>query len=554
MNSLRKLVGTIVLVAAVAAAASAAPVHKALAPITTSSGAVAGMVLPSGVKAWYGVPFAKPPTGALRWQPPQPISWQGVWNADRKGAECMQVLRPHGINHYFGEEATSEDCLYLNIWAPQSAGATSKLPVVVFIYGGGYTIGSSGSPLYAGENVARNNAVFVNFNYRVGVLGFLSHPELTAEQGGHSGNYAFLDQVAALKWVHDNIARFGGDPSRVVIMGQSAGAGSVVQQTFSPLAKGLFRGAVMSSGCNWEGAQTSLADGERNGLEIQKRLNAASLAEMRDIPADRIIALQNESQVGVNVNTGVRAGAVIDGWFMPKAPLDLLRAGQANDVALIAGFNQDEAVSALMNATSVEDYAAIARRMYGADADAFLKLYPVSSTADIKRVGGQVARESGLENNARTCAQLQSQHHKSPLWINQFSRRHSYAPGAKIADQDLSTIGAYHTADIPFWFGNLDVFNSLRTTRAWTADDRALSSAMMGSLIAFAATGNPQTAAVQWPAWTAGNEVKVEFGTAAPAAMVKLNVAGLTWLKAHPPQAVTAAPGTGGRVGNGPRD
>jgi len=552
MNSWQTLVGATLLVTA--AAGSAAPVQKPLAQVATRSGAVAGMTLPSGVKAWYGVPFAKPPTGTLRWQPPQPVSWQGVWNADRKGPECMQVLRPHGINHYFGEEATSEDCLYLNIWAPAKASAQSKLPVIVFIYGGAYTIGSSGSPLYAGENVARSNAVFVNFNYRVGVLGFLSHPELTAEQSGHSGNYAFLDQVAALKWVHDNIERFGGDPSRVVIMGQSAGAGSVVQQTFSPLTKGLFRGAVMSSGCNWEGAQQSLADGERNGLEIQKRLGAASLTDMRDIPADRIIALQNESQVGVSVVSGVRAGAVIDGWFMPKALLELLHAGQANDVALIAGFNRDEAVSALMNATSVEDYAAIARRLYGADADALLKLYPVASAADIKLVGGQVARESGLENNARSCAQLQSQHHKSRLWINQFSRRHSYALGAKVADQDLSTIGAYHTADIPFWFGNLDVFNSLRKTRAWTASDRDLSRLMMDSLIAFAATGNPQTAAVQWPAWTAASEVKLEWGAAAPAAVVKLNTAGLTWLKSHPAQAVTAAPGTGGRVGNGPRD
>lgn len=538
-----------------AAVVDAAPVQRPLPAVRTTGGDVAGLVLPSGVKAWYGVPFAKPPTGELRWQPPQPLSWQGVWNADRKAPECMQVLRPHGINHYFGEEATSEDCLYLNIWAPPRATPASRLPVIVFIYGGGYTIGSSGSPLYAGEQLAHRGAVFVNFNYRVGVLGFLAHPELSAEQGGHSGNYAFLDQVAALQWVHDNIARFGGDPSRVVIMGQSAGAGSVVQQTFSPLAKGLFRGAVMSSGCNWEGAQPSLAEGEQNGLQIQKRLGAGSLAQLRDIPADRIIALQNEWQVGVSVSSGVRAGPIIDGRFMPRPLLQMLGDGQANDVALIAGFNKDEAVSALMNAGSVAEYAALAQQLYGDAAPAFLQLYPVASAADIKRVAGQVAREAGLENNARSCARLQTQHHKSGIWINQFSRRHSYAPGAVVADQDLAVIGAYHTADIPFWFGTLDVFNSLRTTRAWTAADRELSTLMMDSLIAFAATGNPQTKDVRWPAWTPASEVKVEFGGAGgQAVVVPLNLPGLDWLKAHPARPVTAAPGTGGRVGNGPRD
>src|SRR5579883_3482223 len=243
-----------------------------LPPIRTDSGLIAGQTLPSGVKAWLGIPFAKPPIGALRWRPPQPIRWEGVWNADRKMPECMQVLRPHNINHYFGEEATSENCLYMNIWAPANAHAGSNLPVIAFIYGGGGTIGSSGIALYGGEPIAKSGkAVFVNFNYRVGILGFMAHPELTREQGGHSGNYAYLDQNAALKWIHDNIAKFGGDPNKVLIMGQSAGAGSVVAQIFSPLSHGLFSTAVMSSGCNWDNNPVPLADGEKVGLEIQQR-------------------------------------------------------------------------------------------------------------------------------------------------------------------------------------------------------------------------------------------------------------------------------------------
>ena len=534
----------------------ALPVEKAVAPLQTSSGTVVGMALPSGVKAWYGVPFAAPPTGALRWQLPQERSWKGVWNADRKMPECMQVLRPHEINHYFGEEATSEDCLYMNIWAPGSATSRSKLPVIVFIYGGGGTIGSSGSALYAGENVAKRNAVYVNFNYRVGVLGFMAHPELTKEQGGHSGNYAYLDQNAALKWIHANIARFGGDPARVVIMGQSAGASSVIQQTFSPLSKGLFSGAVMSSGCSWGSATaTSLAEGEKNGLEIQKRLGAANLAEMRSLPADRIIAAQAEFQVGVSI-TGVRASGVIDGYFMPKSQADLLKAHEINDVPIIASFNHDESVNALMSAQSVDEYRGIARRMYGVDADAFLELYPVNSVADIRSVAGQAARENGLESNARNCAVLQTQYNQSKAYIDTFSKRHSYAPDVKIADQDLATIGAYHTADIPFWFDTLDAFNLMRSTRVWTPADRELSSKMMGALLAFAATGNPSTQDVEWPAWTSANEVKVEFGgSGKPVAVVRLNAKGIDWLKAHPAQAVTAAPGTGGaRSGGGPRD
>ncbi len=538
------------------AAASAASVERPLPPVKTAAGSVAGFVLPTGVKAWWGVPFAQAPVGALRWQPPKSLTWAGVWNADRKGPECMQVLRPHDINHYFGEEASSEDCLYLNIWAPASARLGAKLPVVVFLYGGGGTIGSSGMANYGGDTLAQRGVVFVNFNYRVGVLGFLAHPELSKEQGGHSGNYAYLDQVAALQWIHDHIAQFGGDPSRVVIMGQSAGAGSVVQQLASPLAKGLFSGAVMSSGCNFNGTQATLAEGERNGLQIQQRLGAANLEALRNLPADRIVTAQTEFQVGVNVASGIRATAVIDGRFMPRSVREQVEAGSMNDVPLIAGFNHDESVNALMNAQSIDEYRGIARRMYGADADAFLAMYPVQRVEDIRTVAGQVAREGGLEANARSCAQMQAAHAKSKAYVNLFSRRHSYAPGVRIADQDLATVGAYHTADIPFWFGTLDVFNSLRPTRAWTAFDRELSSTMQDALVAFAATGSPSTKAVNWPAWSPANEQKLEWGGAGGTAqVVPVGAARIDWLLKHPAKPVDVAPGTGGnRIGNGPRD
>jgi para-nitrobenzyl esterase len=522
-------------------------------PVVTAGGPVAGTRLDSGVKAYLGVPFAAPPTQDLRWKPPQPIAWRGVWTADHKGPECIQVLRPHNINHYFGEEASSEDCLYMNIWAPAKAAPGGHLPVIVFIYGGGNTIGSSGMANYDGEAMAKRGAVFVNFNYRVGILGFMAHPELTREQGGHSGDYAYLDQNAALRWVHDNIAQFGGDPSKVVIMGQSAGAGGVSAQIFSPLSKGLFRGAVMSSACSYTDRSflggSSLGAGEQIGLEIQKRLGAASLADMRLVPADKILAIQSESQVGANVQ-GLRAGPVIDGYFMPKSKLDTLKAHEANDVPIIASSNHEDldAGNPLARVKTLADYQALAAKLYGADAPAFLKLYPASSDAQVYEAGMKAAREQGLEASSRTCAQLQAQYNRSPTYIDLFAHTHPYAPGVKFADQDPATAGAYHTADIPYWFDTLDKYNLFRTTRAPKPWDRELTDRMTGALIAFAETGDPSTPAMPWTAWSKAREQKLVMDDRTH--MVDLDVKGMDWLAAHPPAPL--APAAPGRAG--PRD
>ena len=519
-------------------------------PVKVQGGPVAGTRLESGVKAYLGVPFAKPPVHDLRWRAPQPITWKGVWNADHKGPECIQVLRPHNINHYFGEEPSSEDCLYLNLWAPAGAKPGAKLPVIVFIYGGGNTIGSSGMANYDGEAVARRGALFVNFNYRVGILGFMAHPELTKEQGGHSGDYAYLDQNAALRWIHDNIAAFGGDPDKVVITGQSAGAGAVAAQIFSPLSKGLFRGAMMSSACNFANSGASLQQGEQIGLEVQKRLGAASLDDMRQVPADKLLALQAETQVGVNV-PGVRVGPVIDGYFMPRSKLEALQAHAVNDVPIIASSNREDidASNALVRSRTVADYKDMAGRMFGADAPAFLALYPVSSDAEVRQTALRAAREMGLQANNRACAQLQARYNASPAYVDLFTHVQPYAAGLKLEDLDPATAGAYHTADIPYWFGTLDKYNWLRHTRDWTPGDRALSDEMMDSLIAFARTGDPSTAAVKWPAWKASDEQMMDFDIGPRA--IPMNVKGLDWLAAHKPAPI-ANPGA--PVNAGPRD
>jgi para-nitrobenzyl esterase len=530
-----------------------------IAPLTTEGGLVAGKVLDSGVRAWFGVPFAKPPINALRWAPPQPISWKGVWTADRKAPECMQVLRPHNINHYFGEEATAEDCLYVNIWAPPGSKAGDKLPVIVFIYGGGGTIGSAGSAMYDGENMAKKGVVFVTIAYRLGILGWMAHPELTREQGGHSGNYAYLDQNAALKWIHANIGQFGGDASHVVITGQSAGAGSVAAQLHSPMSKGLFSGAMMSSVCSvgTPGAGTSLADAEKTGLEIQKRLGASSLEDLRYVPADKIVQIQSESQVGYSNTTGVRTGAITDGYFTPASKEELAKTHQMSDVPIIGNFNSGESASPLQKATTVAEYNAIAAQMYGDDAPAFLKLYPVKSDADIKAVAAKVAREAAIANATRNCGVNQTAYNKAPAYLDMFNHRYTYTAGAKIADVNTATVGVYHNADIPYWFGNLDIFNIFRKTRDLTPADRTLSDEMQDSLIAFAKTGNPQTAAVKWPAWTPKNDVFVNFGDN-DIKVEHFNTKAMTWLAAHPAKGAVQPGGGQGApgvvAGAGPRD
>jgi para-nitrobenzyl esterase len=500
-------------------------------PIRTESGLVAGTRLDSGIRAYLGIPFAQPPVGPLRWRPPAPVRWGGIWNADRLGPECIQVLRPHNINHYFGEEPSSEDCLYLNIWAPAKPAA--RRPVIVFLYGGGFTIGSAGMANYGGEAVASAGAIFVSLNYRVGALGFMAHPDLSREQGGHSGNYGLMDQNAALRWVHANIARFGGDPGKVLIIGQSAGAASVAAHIFSPKSRGLFRAAAMLSGCNFTSDGPSLAEAEKIGTQIQQRLGAASLQALRDLPADRILAVQTESQVGARIE-GIRVnGPIVDGDFLPRPKREAIAAGAQAPVPILAAYTSDDIdipSNPISRAKTLAEFRATARALYGDDADGFLKLYPVARDEDVPRVALDAARTAGFETSASLCARAQGP--RASAWIAQFSRKHPYVPGVRIADQDPATIGAYHTADVPYWLGTLDAYNWQRPTRAWTGWDRQLSDMMLRSLIALAETGKPRVAGLAWPVWSPGAERKLVLGDSA--LPVPMNSERLEWHARHP--------------------
>lgn len=481
-------------------------------PVTIDAGAISGKLLSSGVRAYFGVPYAAPPVVDLRWREPHPVpSWRGVYHADRFAPQCIQILRPSNINHYFGHEATSEDCLYLNIWAPPGSDAKSKAPVIVWIHGGGFTIGSPSMANYGGENLAKKGVVYVSIAYRLGGFGFMAHPALTAESArGASGNYGFLDQIAALQWIQKNIAKFGGDPSRVIVAGQSAGAGSAFALQTSPLAKGLIHGIVgMSGGGVRAGADpVPLQEAEKAGLEMQRAMQVSSLQELRAVPADRLLAAQAEFQLGGTAGT-VRFRPAVDGYFWTRAPREVFAAGEQVDVPLVLGFTRDESSNELRSSTSVDAYQAAARKYFGARADEFLRLYPVTGEVGVAEIGAQAARDGGMATSIRSWAVAQRQKGREPVYIYMYAHGHPYASGARFADLNPATAGAYHTSEVPYFLLTQDVYNRLRETRAWTEADRRLADQMSDLLIAFARTGRPRTDALQLPAFDSNEVVTV---------------------------------------------
>jgi para-nitrobenzyl esterase len=478
-------------------------------PVAIDSGLIAGKTLTSGVRAYFGVPFAAPPVRRNRWREPQPVSpWTGVYNADRFAPECIQPLRSSHANHYFGEEPTSEDCLYLNIWAPPGVGA-GKRPVVVWIYGGGFGIGSSSMANYAGESLAKKGVVYVGLNYRVGPFGFLAHPALTAESPRHaSGNYGLLDQLAALRWIQRNIAGFGGDPGNVTIVGQSAGAMSVSALQASPLGKGLFRKVVGMSGSllappGLFGTVTPLASAEQAGLRLQALLKVDSLDALRAVPADRV--LQAGQQIG-------GYGLVIDGWALPAQPSRLFADGRQSDTPILIGFTRDESFSPISQAHTLADYRAEAQRLYGQRAEDFLKLYPAANDAEVRSAATIAGRDGSVAMAQHSWAEAQAATGKAPVYAYMFSRVQPYAPGITFLDHDPATVGAYHAGDIPYWLQTLDSLNLFRTTRNWTTLDRDLADRMSNAIVAFAERGEPRGPGLDWPKYDAHSQRIIEFG------------------------------------------
>jgi para-nitrobenzyl esterase len=445
----------------------------------------------AGLTVYRGVPFAAPPMGDLRWRAPQPAAkWEGVRKADTFAPQCVQG--GFGPPPEPGKgPAMSEDCLYLNVWTPAKS-LTAKVPVLVWIYGGGFNGGATSIPTYSGEVLARKGVVLVSIGYRVGPIGFLAHPELSAESPEHvSGNYGLLDMIAALKWVRKNIGAFGGDPNKVTIFGESAGGIAVSMLCASPLAKGLFDGAVSESGGSFGPPRPSgqpgenmrvLADAERGGQQFATAAGATSIADLRKLPAEKITA----SMRGL-------AWPIIDGWVIPTDQYTLYAAKKFNDVPVLIGYNSDEGAS-FSPPHSPKEYIDGVHKRYDAFADRLLTAYPTSETA-VSKTARDLARDAAFGWHTWIWARLQSQLGKSKVYYYYFDQHPENAAG----------IGAPHGREVAYVFGHLgDLQNETPT-----AGDHVISDAMVTYWTNFAKYGTPNGKGA--PAWPAFNDTKPEL-------------------------------------------
>jgi para-nitrobenzyl esterase len=467
------------------------------APVQTESGLVSGYLNKNtGVIAFKGIPFAAPPVGELRWKPPQPaIPWKGVRACVRFSASPMQPKPVSflmiGPEFVVPQEPLSEDCLYLNIW---TAGVSDgeKKPVLVWIYGGGFITGGSAAPGYSGEALAQQGIVFVSFNYRLGIFGFLAHPALTAESSHHSsGNYALMDMIAALQWVKKNISAFGGDPDRITIAGQSAGSASVNCLLASPPAKGLFQGAIGESGSlvleNPLLHMRTLSDAEKEGERIATKLNASNLSSMREIPADEI----QKKTVGF-------FAPIVDGWIMPASVAGMYLKNSQLHVPLMTGWNGDEGF--VFGILSKENFAKQAKD-FGPDSNLFKKYFPANT--DSESVASQIAlavdKTIGVSQYA--WAMEQNKNHTAKTFLYLFTRKPP-------AEGDKKRLGAYHTAEIGYALNNLDSIQ-----RAWEPVDRQLENQMSSYWVQFVKSGDPNKPGLpHWGSFSDGDPQAIVFG------------------------------------------
>lgn len=488
-------VAAVILGFAVAGAACAAQKESPKNIVLTDSGRLAGVRSKDGkVVSYKGIPFAATPVGKLRWTPPEPPApWQGVREADKFGASCMQ--HEHGdmlpwTQEYLDKNETSEDCLFLNVWTPRNEPAAG-LPVVVYVHGGAFTEGSGAVPVYDGEQLARQGIVVVTINYRLGVFGFLAYPDLTRVSAHHSsGNYALLDQIAALKWVKTNIKQFGGDPEHVLVWGQSAGAASVEALIASPLSANLFHAAMADSGIGLLRGGANLEKAEENGRKFAESLHANSIDELRALPADALLkASQGPS----------RFGPIVDGWVVTAPAQELNASGGDNDVPIITGYQAGDGALFAPKPTSLEQWHQQARQQFGDKAEEFEKLYPAATLEDAKAMGVQAWQDRDRVSMWMWASRRQ-QHHKAAVYTYYFDRA--------IPWPEHPEFGAFHSGELPYFFLNLQVLN-----RPWQPVDRTLAKAASEYLKKFAANGDPNTKGLpQWPATYADTPKVMELG------------------------------------------
>ena len=484
--------------------------------VKTANGTVESTVPPKdGVRSFKGIPFAQPPVGDLRWREPQPAkNWPEVRNADTFGPACMQRLSPNA-DYWFRGGGMSEDCLYLNVWTPAKSGR-EKLPVLVYIFGGGFQNGDGSEPRYDGESMARKGIVAVSLNYRTNIFGFFVHPELTKESPHHaSGNYGLLDQVAALRWVQQNIAAFGGDPKRVTIAGESAGSISVSALMASPLSRDLMAGAICESGAAIASLPPRpLAEAEQNGVKFAAAAGAESLAALRAIPAQQLQDAAAKAQ-------GIRFSTAMDGYFLSKTLTEIALAGEQAKIPLLAGSNTEEqGVRSVLAGgdPTPETLADAIKKFYGDKAEPVLKAYAATTTDEVFEAAMHLASARFISYGTWKWTELHMQTGGKPVYRYLYAKvRPAYlgmpgqpppatpaagqageAAGRGGAQQVQAPRGAVHSAEIQYAMGNLD----LDKRYTWEPADYDVSKTMQAYFVNFIKTGNPGGPGLPpWPAY-----------------------------------------------------
>ncbi|OCK75374.1 alpha/beta-hydrolase [Lepidopterella palustris CBS 459.81] len=495
--------------------------HSPCAPVTVESGLLSGLHFPNKTRAFLGVPYGAPPVEDLRWRPPQrPLPWAGVRSAERCGPSSLQFPPPATSLYFGGESEFSEDCLYLNVYTGPEG--THNRPVLVWFHFGAFLFGSASNPLYNGTKLAAEGITVVTVNYRLGRFGFLAHPELSNESGYQgSGNYGIMDQIAALEWVQRNIKAFGGDHGKVTIGGASAGGGSVHILRSSPLAKLLFSKAICESGPGVAptidgpghvAAFTTLAAAEKAGSELLDSVGASSIAELRRMPAEKIMTAHLPRTEGLwksdmwpgstSLSLFDTANPIVDGHVLPESPLSALLSGKAADVPILAGNVGNEATG-LPHLGSLADYHAYVNETFREHAKEVLRLYPATTDPEVRTSTSELLADQVFVWPTWTSTRLQARNLKSPAWYYRFLRAPPIPQDSDIFEKKYA--GAFHCATVPYAFGNLDAWQW-----DWTDADRTLSRNILDAWARFVRSGNPnggQEHADSWPALNSSHKL-----------------------------------------------
>jgi para-nitrobenzyl esterase len=444
--------------------------------VKIATGKVHGKTLSEGkVRAFEGIPYAAPPTGDMRWKDPQPAKpWTGERDATKFGPHCAQ-------GHFFDDmvfqdNGMSEDCLSLNVYTPANVKTSAKLPVMFWIHGGGYTGGGSDEPRHNGDFMPLKNVVLVTINYRLGVFGFLSTSDLATEQGGSAGNYGMKDMVAALGWVKKNVASFGGDPANVTIFGESAGSFAVSTLMATPSAQGLFAKAIGESGGALSSgtlSMPSLSDANEKNDKWAKNLGVNSLADLRAMPVDKVIAAA--AAKGIEV----RFSPILDGKFIPEPIVDVYTAGKQAKVPLLAGFNRDEGYT-LSNGMTVDKWKEMGTKRFPDNVAAFFKLYPGTSDTEAVRSATDFGGDAFIAYGTWKWMEIDRKTGNKDIYRYKLDLA---APPSKFHPGSY----AFHSDDIEYIFGTIDT----RPGATWREEDRVLSDQMMSYWTNFARKGDP---------------------------------------------------------------